>query len=144
MVSLENPRRTGYFSDYVGNSEAGRYRNNRRHKELEQVLNFDTLQRYPKKNYNWNMDNVDSIAMLGQEHSEPHIPVEEVAEECDHQSVYTADCHCPLPNELAKTGVSSNENKRPLNASGNNKTPATSAVTMPTTPIELGKVWNQL
>ncbi|GAI90716.1 unnamed protein product, partial [marine sediment metagenome] len=59
MISLENPRREGYFSDYVGDGEAGRYRNNRRHTELEQVLKFDSLQRYPKKNYDWNMDNVD-------------------------------------------------------------------------------------
>ena len=52
-----------------------------------------------------------------------------------------ARSRCP---QKPACSVSSNENKRPLSASGNNKTVATSAVTKPTTPIEPGKVRNQL
>ena len=34
------------------------------------------------------MDNIDSIAMLGQEPAEPPLPVEEPTEESDHAKAY--------------------------------------------------------
>ena len=42
------------------------------------------------------MDNVDSIAMLGQEPAEPPLHLEEAAEECDHAQAYS-DCEGGVP-----------------------------------------------
>ena len=96
---LENPRHTGYFTDDVGDGEAGWDYNNRHHTEFEQGRKLNPLKRYRNKNYDWNMDNVDSIALLRQEPAEPAVPVEEAAEECDRGQNH-ADCKDGVPERI--------------------------------------------
>ena len=45
------------------------------------------------------MNNVDSIAMLGQEPAEPSLPLEEVAEKCDQAQTHS-DCEGGVPERI--------------------------------------------
>ena len=96
---LENPRHTGYFAEDVGDSEAGRDCDNRHHAEFEQGRKLDSLQRYPNKNYDWNMDNVDSIALLRQESAKLALLVEKAAEESDRSQAH-ADNKDGVPQRI--------------------------------------------
>ena len=98
-ICLENPRPSGYLTDDVGEGEAERNSDKGRHTEFEQGRKLDSPQRTRKKDHDWNMDNVDSIAMLRQEPAEPSLPVEKAAEEWDQAQAH-ANCENGVPERI--------------------------------------------
>lgn len=61
--------------------------------------NINSPQRIGKEYDDWNVDEVDSIALLRQEPAETTIPIEEAAEECDRGQAH-ADGEDGVPERI--------------------------------------------